>query len=53
MFALNQKLKVVVLSPVFKNIDDIVFSAKYEAFCSKNPRCERTDNKGVFDLCKG
>lgn len=33
----HQKLKDVVLSFVVKNIDDIAFSAKYEAFCSKNP----------------
>lgn len=33
----HQKLKDVVLSFVIKNINDIVFSTKYEAFCSKNP----------------
>ncbi|KAF7847104.1 hypothetical protein BT93_L3361 [Corymbia citriodora subsp. variegata] len=36
-FCSHQKLKDVVLSFVVKNIDDIVFSAKFEAFCTKNP----------------
>ncbi|XP_030540333.1 BTB/POZ domain-containing protein At3g56230-like [Rhodamnia argentea] len=33
----HQKLKDIALGFVVKNIDDIAFSAKYEAFCSKNP----------------